>query len=115
VHQFESGGAVFDRAWVRMAAGAGRRFLCVYVDTGADESDENQRTLADNVRFAESVGAKVVKTEARWLRKRLRNSSVRITLRSGFGRSATKGVEEIFYLSAIHSFCATHPRWMSTS
>ena len=37
----------------------------LYVDTGADESDENQRTLADNVRFSESVGAKVVKTEGK--------------------------------------------------
>ena len=37
----------------------------VYVDTAADRSDENQRTLSDNIRFAESVSAKVVRLEKR--------------------------------------------------
>ena len=49
----------------RMAQALDGDLYVLYVDTGADESDENQRTLADNVRFAESVGAKVVKSEGK--------------------------------------------------
>jgi len=81
-----------------------------YVDTGSDESDENQRTLADNVRFAESVGAKVVKAEGKVVAEKVaefvRENHITQVV---FGRSATKGWKRYFYLSAIHKFLRDTP------
>jgi two-component system sensor histidine kinase KdpD len=81
-----------------------------YVDTGTDESDENQRTLAENVRFAESVGAKVVKSEGKVVAERVaqfvRENHITHVF---FGRSATRGWKRYFYLSAIHKFLRDTP------
>src|SRR5262249_16390460 len=76
----------------RMAQAIDAALYVVYVDVDSDRnSDENQRTLAENIRFAESVGAKVVKLEqgdiaervAEFVRKEHATHVV-------FGRSATK-------------------------
>ena len=40
-----------------------RELFVVYIDIGAETPPENQRTLAENIRFAENLGAKVVATE----------------------------------------------------
>jgi two-component system, OmpR family, sensor histidine kinase KdpD len=110
MHQFESGGTVLDRPWGAHGAGAGWRPVFFYVDTGADESDENQRTLADNIRFAESVGAKVVKAEGKVVAEKVaefvRENHITQVV---FGRSATKGWKRYFYLSAIHKFLRDTP------
>src|ERR1700688_242188 len=94
----------------RMAQAMDGDLFVLYVDTGADESDENQRTLADNVRFAESVGAKVVKTEGKVVAEKVaefvRENHVTQVV---FGRSATKGWKRYFYLSAIHKFLRDTP------
>jgi two-component system sensor histidine kinase KdpD len=94
----------------RMAQGLDGDLFVLYVDTGADESDENQRTLADNIRFAESVGAKVVKAEgkvvAEVVAEFVRENHVTQVV---FGRSATKGWKRYFYLSAIHKFLRDTP------
>jgi two-component system, OmpR family, sensor histidine kinase KdpD len=94
----------------RMAQAIDGDLFVLYVDTGADETDENQRTLADNVRFAESVGAKVVKTEGKVVAERVaefvrKNHITQVV----FGRSATKGWKRYFYLSAIHKFLREAP------
>lgn len=85
-------------------------FFVLYVDTGTDESDENQHSLADNVRFAESVGAKVVKVEGKVVAEAVaefvREHHVTQVV---FGRSATKGWKRYFYLSAIHKFLREAP------
>src|ERR1700720_863032 len=87
----------------RMAQAMDGDLFVLYVDTGADESDENQRTLADNVRFAESVGAKVVKAEGKVVAEKVaefvRENHITQVF---FGRSATKVWKRYFYLSAIH-------------
>jgi two-component system, OmpR family, sensor histidine kinase KdpD len=94
----------------RMAQALDGDFFVLYVDTGADESDENQRTLADNVRFAESVGAKVVKVEGKVVAEKVAEfvRETHIT-QVVFGRSATKGWKRYFYLSAIHKFLRDTP------
>jgi len=94
----------------RMAQALDGDLFVLYVDTGADESDENQRTLADNVRFAESVGAKVAKAEGKVVAEAVaefvRENHVTQVV---FGRSATKGWKRYFYLSAIHKFLRDTP------
>jgi two-component system sensor histidine kinase KdpD len=94
----------------RMAQALDGDLFVLYVDTGADESDENQRTLADNIRFAESVGAKVAKTEGKIVAEKVaefvRENHITQVV---FGRSATKGWRRYFYLSAIHKFLRDTP------
>jgi len=94
----------------RMAQALDGDLFVLYVDTGADESDENQRTLADNIRFAESVGAKVAKAEGKVVAEAVaefvRSNHVTQVV---FGRSATKGWKRYFYLSAIHKFLRDTP------
>jgi two-component system, OmpR family, sensor histidine kinase KdpD len=94
----------------RMAQALDGDFFVFYVDTGADESDENQQTLAENIRFAESVGAKVVKSEGKVVAEKVaefvRENHITQVV---FGRSATKGWKRYFYLSAIHKFLRDTP------
>ena len=46
----------------RMAQGIGGELYVVYVDTGSDDDDpERQRSLEANLRFAENLGAQIVK------------------------------------------------------
>jgi two-component system sensor histidine kinase KdpD len=94
----------------RMAQALDGDLFVFYVDTGSDESDETQRTLADNVRFAESVGAKVVKAEGKVVAEKVaefvRENHITQVV---FGRSATKGWKRYFYLSAIHKFLRDTP------
>jgi two-component system, OmpR family, sensor histidine kinase KdpD len=94
----------------RMAQAIDGDLFVLYVDTGADESDENQRTLADNIRFAESVGAKVFKTEGTVVAEKVaefvREHHITQVV---FGRSATKGWKRYFYLSTIHKFLRDTP------
>src|ERR1700684_4170043 len=94
----------------RMAQAMGGDLHVVYVDLGQDDNDAHQRTLADNIRFAESVGAKVVKAEGKVVAEKLaefvRENHVTQVV---FGRSATKGWKRYFYLSAIHKFLRDTP------
>ncbi len=94
----------------RMAQAIDAELFVVYVDSSEDQIDENQRTLAENVRFAESVGAKVVRLDrgdvaervAEFVRKEHATHVV-------FGRSATKGWRRYLYWSAIHRFLRNAP------
>ena len=94
----------------RMAQAIDADLFVLYIDTGADESDENQRTLAENVRFAESVGAKVVKTEGKVVAEKVaefvRENHITQVV---FGRSATKGWKRYFYLPRFTNFFGTLP------
>jgi two-component system sensor histidine kinase KdpD len=84
--------------------------LVVYVDIGDDESPDNKRTLAENIRFAENLGAKVVevkgKTVAEEMAKLVRERHVTQVI---FGRSALKGWRKYLYMSAIHKFLRDAP------
>jgi two-component system, OmpR family, sensor histidine kinase KdpD len=95
---------------VRMAERADGELFVVYVDIGADESPENRRTLAENIRFAEHLGAKVVtvkgKSVAEEMAKIVREKHITQVV---LGRSALKGWRKYLYLSALHRFLRDAP------
>lgn len=94
----------------RMAQAIDAELYVLYVDSAADKSPENQRTLSDNIRFAESVGAKIMKLEAGSVAERVAEfvRDHRVT-HVVFGRSATRGWRRYLYWSAIHRFLRDAP------
>ena len=94
----------------RMAQAIDAEFYVVYVDIGADSRDEDKRTLAENIRFAENLGATVVRLDGGSVAKRVaefvREKHITQVV---FGRSATRGLSKHFYLSAIHKFLRDAP------
>ena len=94
----------------RMAERLDADLLVIYVDTGVDNTPENQRTLAQNIRFAEDVGAKVVKTEGKSVAEAVAQVvKDRHVTQVVFGRSAQTGWRKYLYLSAIHKFLRDAP------
>lgn len=95
----------------RMAERIGEEVFVVYVDIGADESPENKRTLAENIRFAENLGAKIIKVKgksvAEEMAKLVREKHITQVI---FGRSALHGWKKYLYISAIHKFLRDAPR-----
>jgi two-component system sensor histidine kinase KdpD len=85
-------------------------FFVVYTDMGQDSNEANQRTLAANVRFAENVGAAVVRLKGKSVAHAVAEfvNQKHIT-QVVFGRSATRGWKRYFYLSAIHQFLRDAP------
>ncbi len=94
----------------RMAERIGGELMVVYVDIGADESAQNKRTLAENIRFAEHLGAKIVmakgKNVAEEMAKIVRDKHITQVI---LGRSALKGWKKYLYWSAIHKFLRDAP------
>lgn len=94
----------------RMARRLDAEFFAVYVDTGRNPSEGNGKSLEANLRFAESLGAKIV---------RLKGSSVADAIAHFvrekhitqviFGRSAVKGWKKYLYLSPTHRFLRESP------
>ncbi len=94
----------------RMAHAIDAEFYVVYVDIGADTRDEDRRTLAENIRFAENLGATVVRLDggsvARRVAEFVREKHITQVV---FGRSASKGWRKHLYFSAIHKFLRDAP------
>jgi two-component system, OmpR family, sensor histidine kinase KdpD len=94
----------------RMAQRIEAELWVIYIDIGADESPEDQRSLAQNLRFAENLGAKVIRTKgnsvAEEVAKVVREKHITQVV---FGRSAQRGWRRYFYLSAIHKFLRDAP------
>jgi two-component system sensor histidine kinase KdpD len=94
----------------RMAQRIGAEFYVFYVDIGVDDSAENRRTLAENIRFAENLGAQIVKTRgknvAEEVAKIVKEKHITQVV---FGRSAVKGWKRYLYWSAIHKFLRDAP------
>jgi two-component system sensor histidine kinase KdpD len=94
----------------RMAQAMGGEFYVFYIDVGRDSSPEDQRTLAENVRFAENLGAKVVRSTgtsvAEGVAEFVREHHITQVI---FGRSARTGWQRYLYLSAIHRFLRDSP------
>jgi len=94
----------------RMARRLDAEFYAVHVETGRDQSEEGQKSLAANLQFAESLGAKVA---------RLKGSSVADAVAEFarekhitqiiFGRPATKGWKKFLYLSPALRFLRESP------
>jgi len=94
----------------RMAQRIDAEFYVVYVDIGSDGTPENQRTLAQNIRFAENLGAYVIRTKGKSVAEAVAGlvREKHIT-QIVFGRSAQSGWRRYLYLSAVHRFLRDAP------
>jgi two-component system sensor histidine kinase KdpD len=95
----------------RMAQGIGADdFYVVHVDVDGDADEENRRSLAANIRFAENLGAKIVrltgKDVARSVSAFAREYKITQII---FGRSAVRGWQQYLYLNAIQRFLRDAP------
>ena len=84
----------------RMAERIEAELMIIYVDIGADENPQDERSLAENLRFAENLGAKIVRTKGRSVAeevaKLVREKHITQVV---FGRSAQVGWRRYLYLS----------------
>jgi two-component system, OmpR family, sensor histidine kinase KdpD len=94
----------------RMAQAMNADLFVLYIDMGQDTRPEDQRTLAANLRFAENVGATVVRLKGKSVAETVAEfvNEKHIT-QIVFGRSATRGWKRFFYLTAIHQFLRDAP------
>jgi len=94
----------------RMAQAMGGDLYVCYIDVGRDTEPEDQRTLADNMRFADNLGGKVVRTSGRnvaeGVAQFVREHHITQII---FGRSARTGWQRYLYLSAIQRFLRDSP------
>src|ERR1700691_4666379 len=96
----------------RMARRLDAQYYVIYVDAGADDSPERQKSLAANVQFAEDLGANVIRAKA--LGRSIAETVAEIVREKHitqviFGRSAVKGLHRILYLSTVHRFLQKAP------
>ncbi len=94
----------------RMAQALDADFHVVYVDVPVDTSEEKQRTLKANIRFAQDLGATVTRLPAGNVADRVaefvREKHITQVI---FGHSATKGWRRYLYTSALHRFLRDAP------
>jgi two-component system sensor histidine kinase KdpD len=94
----------------RMSQRIDADLFVIYVDIGADDDPQDQRSLAQNVQFAENLGAQVVRTKgkrvAEEVAKVVREKHITQVV---FGRSAQTGWRRYLYLSVIHKFLRDAP------
>ena len=93
-----------------MAQAMGGEFFVFYIDVGRDTRPEDQKSLAENIRFAENLGAHVVRGSDRSIAEGLahlvRENHITQVI---FGRSARTGWQRYLYLSAIQRFLRDSP------
>jgi two-component system sensor histidine kinase KdpD len=94
----------------RMSQRIDADLFVIYVDIGADDDPQDQRSLTQNVQFAENLGAQVVRTKgkkvAEEMAKVVREKHITQVV---FGRSAQTGWRRYLYLSVIHKFLRDAP------
>jgi two-component system, OmpR family, sensor histidine kinase KdpD len=94
----------------RMAQRIDAELYVIYIDIGRDDTPENRRTLQENFRFAENLGATIIaakgKNVAEEVAKIVREKHVTQVV---FGRSAVGRWRRYLYLSAIHKFLRDAP------
>ena len=82
----------------------------IYVDIGADDTLDRQRTLKQNLRFAENLNAQILRAKgkhvAQEVAKLVREKHITQVV---FGRSAQTNWRRYLYLSAIHKFLRDAP------
>lgn len=94
----------------RMSQAIGGELYVVYVDVGRDTRTEDQRTLQENIRFAENLRARIFRRKGSSVAE-----AVAVFVRENhvtqviFGRSARTGWQRYLYLSAIHKFLRDAP------
>jgi two-component system sensor histidine kinase KdpD len=94
----------------RMSQRIDAELYVIYVDIGVDDDPKDKRSLAQNIQFAENLGAKVVRTSgksvAEEVAKVVREKHITQVV---FGRSAQTGWRRYLYLSVIHKFLRDAP------
>jgi two-component system sensor histidine kinase KdpD len=94
----------------RMGQAVNGELFVVYVDIGSDTDPERQRSLQANFRFAENLGAQVVKLKgkqvAQVMAEFVREKHITQVI---FGHSATSGWRRYLFLSAVHKFLRDAP------
>jgi two-component system sensor histidine kinase KdpD len=94
----------------RMAQAIKGELYVVYVDIGRDTRPQDQRTLAENIRFAENLGGLVIRVKgnsvAEEVAKVVREQRITQVI---FGRSAQSGWKKYLYLTAIQRFLRDAP------
>ncbi|HKT87734.1 MAG TPA: sensor histidine kinase KdpD [Candidatus Sulfotelmatobacter sp.] len=94
----------------RMAQAMGGELYVFYIDVGRDTRPEDQKTLTENIRFAENLGGKVIRRTGRSIAEGLaqlvRENHITQVI---FGRSARTGWQRYLYLSAIQRFLRDSP------
>ncbi len=94
----------------RMAQRIDAEFFVIYVDIGVDDNPEDQRSLQQNIQFAQNLGAHIItskgKKVAEAVAKIVREKHITQVV---FGRSAQTGWRRYLYLSAIHKFLRDAP------
>ena len=94
----------------RMAQAMGGEFYVFYIDVGRDTRPEDQKTLAENIRFAENLGAHVARCSGRSIAdgvaQLVREHHITQVI---FGRSARTGWQRYLYMSAIQRFLRDSP------
>jgi two-component system sensor histidine kinase KdpD len=94
----------------RIARAVGAELYVVYVVTSLDASEEKQRSLTANIRFAEELEAKVERLQGKSVADAVAQfvKERRIT-QIVFGHSAAGGWHSYFYLSALNRFLRHAP------
>jgi two-component system sensor histidine kinase KdpD len=94
----------------RMAHAIDGDLHVVYVDIGADDSPDRQRTLNANIRFAENLQAKVTRVKGKNVSEPVaqfvRDNHITQVI---FGRSPQSSWKRYLYMSAIHKFLRDAP------
>jgi two-component system sensor histidine kinase KdpD len=95
----------------RMARRMDSELYVIHVNTGRDNLEQNKKTVAANLRFAENLGAKVVEltgvSVADSVAKVVREKHITHVI---FGRSIEHGWKKYLYLSAAHRFLRESPQ-----
>jgi two-component system sensor histidine kinase KdpD len=94
----------------RMAQAVNGELYVVYVNIGGDDDPERRRSLQANFRFAENLGAQVVRLKAKdvaaGMAEFVREKHITQVI---FGHSATSGWRRYLFLSAVHRFLRDAP------
>jgi two-component system, OmpR family, sensor histidine kinase KdpD len=94
----------------RMSQRIDAELFVIYVDIGVDNHPQDQRSLAQNIQFAQNLGAQIIRTKgksvAQEVAKVVREKHITQVV---FGRSAQTGWRRYLYLSVIHKFLRDAP------
>jgi two-component system, OmpR family, sensor histidine kinase KdpD len=94
----------------RMAYAMDADFYVVYVDSPHDEDPDNRRSLQENIRFAENLGATVVRLPRGNIAERVAEfAREKHITHVVFGRSAQEGWRKYLYLTVIQKFLRHAP------
>jgi len=94
----------------RMAHALDADFYVVYVDSPHDERPDNRRSLQENIRFAENLGATVVRLPRGNIAERVAEfAREKHVTHVVFGRSAQEGWRKYLYLTVIQKFLRQAP------